>query len=139
MSSAKETLRELQLGIGLWGVLVLLAGMFCLRNDRLAYGAGAIAGVLTALYLSWNMYHHLDIALSEDKQFAKKHVQIWAVMRLIVMALVVGMSMVFYTYVHPIGVVLGIWGLKIAAWTQPMIHKYRTLLAARFTKDTSEK
>lgn len=128
MNKAIETVKELIIGIGMWLLVILIAGCIVLRDDRTAYICGGLLGGATAAYLAWNMYRHLDIALSADVEFAESHIRKWSVIRLLIMALVVGLSMVFYMYIHPIGVVLGIWGLKIAAWIQPIVHKYRTLI-----------
>lgn len=127
MNKAIETVKELLIGIGMWLLVIIIAGCIFLRHDRPAYIAGALLGGITAAYLVWNMYRHLDIALSADVKFAEGHIRKWSVIRMCIMALVVGLSMVFYVYIHPVGVVLGIWGLKAAAWIQPLLHKYRTL------------
>lgn len=127
MNKTIETVKELLIGIGMWLLVVIIAGCILLRHDRPAYIRGALLGGITAVYLVWNMYRHLDIALSADAEFAQSHIRKWSVIRMCIMALAVGLSMVFYDYIHPVGAVLGIWGLKVAAWIQPLLHKYRTL------------
>lgn len=127
MNKTMETVKDLLTGIGLWVILIVFVGCILLHEDRVSYVCGCIAGGVTAVYLVFSMHHHLDIALSSrDMAFAERHVRKWTIIRMGIMALVVGGAMMFYTYVHPIGVVIGIWGLKVAAWIQPMVHKHRT-------------
>ena len=33
-------------------------------------------------------------------------------------------SMIWYSYVHPIGVVLGLMGVKMTAYMQPYVHRF---------------
>jgi hypothetical protein len=42
------------------------------------------------------------------------------------MAVVLAVTMTQYRYVHPIGTVLGMFGMKISAFMQPKIHKLMT-------------
>ena len=69
------------------------------------------------------MYHHLDIALDMDVKHAQSHIQSAAIKRLFFMALIVAISMAGYKYVHPLGTILGLFGIKISAYLQPMVHK----------------
>lgn len=126
MNESRTLLKQLMIGIALWAALVILAGCLVLNRDRLSYISGVLAGGLTAVYLLWSMYHHLDIALSsKDSEFARKHVNKWTIIRMFVMMAVIGLSMAFYQVVHPVGVVLGIWGIKPAAWIQPILFRGR--------------
>ena len=128
-NKTKEIVKDLLTGIGLWVVLTIVIGCLFLHRDTRSYICGVLVGGGAAVFLVYNMHRHLDIALSSmDMAFAESHVRKWAMIRLFIMALVVGGAMVFYTYVHPVGVVVGIWGLKVAAWLQPKVHKYRALL-----------
>lgn len=87
--------------------------------------AGSILGGATAAGLLWHMYRHLDIALDMDPKHASRHAQMAALQRFGIMVVVLAASMYFYHYIHPVGTVVGIFGLKIAAFMQPSIHKFR--------------
>ena len=83
-------------------------------------------GLAVAAWLLWHMYHHLDIALDLDEKHAGRHMQASSMKRFLVMAVVLAVTMTQYRYVHPIGTVLGMFGMKISAFMQPKIHKLMT-------------
>ena len=95
-------------------------------RHRLAVACGLILGLAVAAWLLWHMYHHLDIALDLDEKHAGRHMQASSMKRFLVMAVVLAVTMTQYRYVHPIGTVLGMFGMKISAFMQPKIHKLMT-------------
>lgn len=99
--------------------------LIIVMQDKAAVLLGSVLGGITAAGLLWHMYHHLDIALDMDPKHAGRHVQIAAFQRIGIMAVVLAASMYFYRYIHPIGTVLGMFGLKISAFLQPTIHRFR--------------
>jgi hypothetical protein len=104
-------------------VLLILEIVF---RGRLAIAAGVLAGAVTAAVLILHMYRHLDIALDMDSGHAQRHTQLAAMRRLAIMTVVLAVSMTQYRYIHPIGTVCGIFGLKIAAFLQPTVHRLRS-------------
>lgn len=122
MRQAKQTLKELMVGLAVWGFAVLVLLMIVSRH-RLAVACGIFVGLAVAAWLLWHMYRHLDIALDMDAQHAGRHIQASAVKRFMVMAVVLAVTMTQYRYVHPIGTVLGMFGMKISAFMQPKIHR----------------
>lgn len=125
MRQAKQTLKELMAGLAVWGAAVLAILMIVSRH-RLAVACGLILGLAVAAWLLWHMYHHLDIALDLDERHAGRHMQASSMKRFLVMAVVLAVTMTQYRYVHPIGTVLGMFGMKISAFMQPKIHKLMT-------------
>ena len=125
MRQAKQTLKELMAGLAVWGAAVLAILMIVPRH-RLAVACGLILGLAVAAWLLWHMYHHLDIALDLDEKHAGRHMQASSMKRFLVMAVVLAVTMTQYRYVHPIGTVLGMFGMKISAFMQPKIHKLMT-------------
>lgn len=125
MRQAKQTLKELMAGLAVWGAVVLAILMIVSRH-RLAVACGLILGLAVAAGLLWHMYHHLDIALDLDEKHAGRHMQASSMKRFLVMAVVLAVTMTQYRYVHPIGTVLGMFGMKISAFMQPKIHKLMT-------------
>lgn len=123
MEEAKRTMREILIGLFLWGIVITVPGVLIAGNP-LAYFLGVLAGCLVAMGLLFHMYRHLDIALDMDRKSASGHMMRSAMIRTVVMALAVGGSFYFGKYVHPAGVILGLWGMKIAAYLQPVIHRY---------------
>ena len=121
MKQARQTVMEMITGLGIWSVTVLLV-LVIVADRKLAVAAGVLVGALTAAGLIWHMYRHIDMALDMESGQAQKHTQFAAMQRLGIMAVVLAVSMAGYRYIHPIGVALGIFGMKISAFMQPMVH-----------------
>lgn len=124
MRQAKQIMKDMMTGLAVWGVPVLLV-LEIISHNRLAMAAGVVLGLATAAGLLWHMYRHLDIALDMDSGHAQRHTQLAAMQRLGIMTVVLVIAMTQYRYVHPIGTVLGLFGMKIAAFMQPAIHRLR--------------
>lgn len=122
MRQAKRLCKELMVCLLVWTVPVMII-MTIVARRHLAMFAGVAVGSLTAAGLIWHMYYHLDIALDMDPKHAQRHTQIAAIKRMAIMAVVMGVSMVLWQYIHPVGTVLGIFGMKIAAFLYPALHK----------------
>lgn len=112
------------IGLVIWGVAVLVV-LEIVASNKLAMAAGVLAGLLAAAGLILHMYRHLDIALDMDSGHAQRHTQFAAMQRLAIMAVVLAVSMTQYQYIHPVGTVFGIFGVKICALMQPWVHKMR--------------
>ena len=125
MRQAKQTLKELMAGLAVWGGFVFVILMIVSRH-RLAVACGLLTGLGTAVWLIWHMYRHLDIALDLGEKHAERHIQVSSVKRFLVMAVVLAAAMMEYRYIHPIGTVLGMFGVKISAFMQPKIHRSMT-------------
>jgi hypothetical protein len=124
MRQAKQIVTDMMIGLAAWGLLVLLI-LEIVSRSRLAVAAGVLLGTVTAAGLILHMYRHLDIALDMDSGHAQRHTQFAALQRLGIMAVVLAVSMTLYRYIHPVGTVCGIFGLKISAFLQPAVHKLR--------------
>lgn len=123
MREAKKILREMIIGLFIWSlpVLVILA---LVAENKPAVICGVVIGTLAAAGIIFHMYRHLDIALDMDPESARKHTLKSAFQRTFIMAAVLMVSMIEYRYVHPIGVVLGLMGVKITAYIQPYLHRF---------------
>ena len=93
-----------------------------IASHKLAAVGGVVAGTAVAAGLILHMYRHLDIALDMDAKHAQSHTQVAALQRMFIMGLAVAVSMMFSKYIHPVGVVLGIFGVKITALLNPLLH-----------------
>jgi ATP synthase I chain. len=121
MRQARQVRRELLIGLGIWTVpiLVLLA---VFRGNHLAAVLGTLLGTAAAAVLIFHMYRHLDIALDMDAKHAQSHIQIASFQRVFIMGAVLAVSFMFPIYFDPVGVVLGIFGVKISALMYPVLH-----------------
>ena len=122
MRRAKQVLREMLVGLGAWVVLVALV-LLVISKNKLAVVFGTVAGGAAAALVIMHMYRHIDIALDMEPDQARKHIQFSAVQRLFIMAALLAVSMMAYKYIHPVGTVLGLFGIKISAYLQPLVHR----------------
>ncbi len=125
MRQVKRVVEDMMVGLCAWAALVLIV-LEAVSRSKLAMAAGVIVGTATAAGLLLHMYRHTDIALDMDSGHAQRHAQFAAMRRLIAMAVVLAVSMTQYHYIHPVGTVLGIFGLKIAAFLQPTVRRIRS-------------
>ena len=116
MKKAKIILKEMIIGLFIWSMPVLVILTLAATNKP-------AVGVLSAAGIIFHMYKHLDIALDMDPENARKHTLKSAFQRTFIMAAVLTLSMIWYGYIHPIGVVLGLMGVKMTAYIQPYVHK----------------
>ncbi|MCI9077793.1 MAG: DUF2076 domain-containing protein [Lachnospiraceae bacterium] len=122
MKKAKQILKEMFAGLLVWLIPVLII-LVIVAGNKLAAAAGVLFGGMAAAGLLLHMFHHLDIALSMDVKHAQKHMQFATLKRFFFMAVVLAVSMAGYKYIHPAGTVLGLFGMKISAYLQPVVHK----------------
>lgn len=125
MKKAKRLLQEMLIGLVIWLIPILII-LLIIANNKIAMAFGLIWGGAWAAVLLMHMYRHLDIALDMDPKHAQGHVQLAAMKRLFLMAAVIVVSMTAYRYIHPVGTVFGIYGMKISAYLQPTVHKFIT-------------
>lgn len=125
MKQAKQTVRDLLEGLAVWGVFAF-AVLEIISTHKLAVALGLLAGLATAAGLFFHMYHHLDIALDMDSGQAQRHMTFASMQRLAIMAVVLTLAMTQYRYLHPVGTVLGIFGMKISVLMQPLLQKIKT-------------
>lgn len=122
MKKAKQTLKEMLVGLSAWLLLVLII-LVIIATHKIAMVLGVLLGGGTAAGLLFHMYRHLDIALDMDVKHAQSHIQSAAMKRLFFMALVVALSMAGYRYAHPLGTIFGLFGTKVSAYLQPTVHR----------------
>ena len=123
MREAKKILKEMIIGVFIWSLPVLVMLAFIAENKPAAV-CGVLAGAFKAAGIIYHMYKHLDIALDMDPENARKHTLKSAFQRTFIMVAVLMVSMIWYSYVHPIGVVLGLMGVKMTAYMQPYVHRF---------------
>lgn len=130
MRKARKILNEMMIGLVVWLIPVLII-LLIIAHNKIAMVLGVLWGGVWAEVLLLHMYRHLDIALDMDPKHAQGHVQFAAIKRMFIMAVVIVVSMTAYRYIHPVGTVFGIYGMKISAYLQPMVHKFIVAHKAR--------
>lgn len=123
MRQTKQFMKELMIGLAIWSILIALI-LVLITGKYIVMPIGVLLGSLTAAGLLWHMHHHLDIALDLDEKNAKKHTQFAMVQRFFIMAAVLAIAMIFPKYIHPLGTVFGLFGMKMTAYIYPGLHGY---------------
>ena len=122
MRQAKQVCKEMLIGLGIWMAVTGLL-LAVIAAHKLAALTGVFAGTIGAVILILHMYRHLDIALDMDAKHAQTHTQVAAVQRIFIMGGLLAVSMLYPKYVHPVGVVLGLFGVKVTALLNPVLHR----------------
>ena len=124
-SKIDDTLKELLIGILVFGVLAQLGGMFFVKSMS-AYSIGLWIGVLLALACAYHMWWSLNknLTMNADNEgtartFAIKQNLIRYAVILIVFALVC-----LSDFAYPLSAFLGIMSLKAGAYLQPFVSRF---------------
>ena len=121
LSELSDVLPELLLGIVAYGAVCEIIGVL-LVSDKLFYSAGLIIGILMASGMAVHMAWSLSVALSFVQEDAVKMMQKHNLLRYGVVTVLLGLLMVSGLG-NPLAAFLGIMGLKVAAYLQPITHK----------------
>lgn len=123
MRKAKQVCKEMLIGLAIWVVCVAVI-LTVIASHRLAVLAGAVVGGVVAAVVILHMYRHLDIALDLDAKHAQRHIQVAAFQRFMIMGAAVAVALLLSDYIHPAGVILSLFGVKVTALLNPVLHKY---------------
>lgn len=119
-----RTLVDLWVGISLYFLILEVVGLIFTKN-RVSYTLGLLAGCTTAAFLAWHMYRSIGHALDLGEEDAPKYSEKNSMIRTLVIIAVAIAGIKLSIFSFP-AVILGIFGLKIAAFTQPLTHSYIT-------------
>lgn len=119
-------LSEMILGIGFYGVicqLVIIGVILFGKTDRVLYYSGGLwIGIIVAALMAVHMNYSISKALDFDESTAIKLSKKDAIIRYIASLFVFGVLMVT-NILSPIVAFIGVMGLKIGAYMQPVTHK----------------
>ncbi len=104
-----------------YGVIVELAGVWWV-DDKLRYTTGLFIGIGLALFLSINIAASIWGMLDVRNKKGQIGVAIKAVMRYFVVV-IVSLIMGYFNLGNILTWFVGVMGLKVAAFAQPLIHK----------------
>ena len=91
-------------------------------NDKAGYTIGLTIGIVTAMFVAWQMAWSLDRAFGYDEETATKRLQKNSALRYGIQLVVLGILMITEVG-NPLSAFLGMWSLKVAAYTAPFTHK----------------
>lgn len=108
-------------GIVLYGIICQLIGVFFVA-DKGNYSAGLWVGVLTAIFMALHMAIVLNSVVESDEKGAGAIATRQNIIRYLVVVIILGILMVTRAG-NPLAAFLGIMGLKISAYIQPLFTK----------------
>ncbi len=123
-SKIDETLLELLMGILLFTVVCQLIGMWFVPSMAaytIGLWIGALLAVLSAIHMWWALDRNLTINADNEKgavSFATR----WSMIRYGVI-LIIFLVLCLTDFAYPLAAFLGIMGLKIGAYLQPLMKK----------------
>lgn len=121
ISSINSALPGLLLGIVLFGAVSQLAGIF-LVTEKANYSIGLWIGVLTAIFMAFHMAFSLNSAVDRDAKGAQAVATRQNIIRYLIVVLILGILMMT-NIGNPIAAFVGVMGLKISAYLQPIFQK----------------
>lgn len=119
-----ETLLGLLIGIVIFAVISQIAGMFFVKS-MLKYTIGLWIGIILALACAYHMWWSLDrnLSLNADNEGAARAFAIKQSMIRYVVILLVFLVICITDFAYPLSAFLGIMGLKVGAYLQPVINR----------------
>lgn len=121
ISNINSALPGLLLGIVLFGAVSQLAGIF-LVTEKASYSIGLWIGVLTAIFMAFHMAFSLNSAVDRDAKGAQAVATRQNIIRYLIVVLILGILMMT-NIGNPIAAFVGVMGLKISAYLQPIFQK----------------
>lgn len=121
ISSINSALPGLLVGIVLFGAVSQLVGIF-LVTEKANYSIGLWIGVLTAIFMAFHMAFSLNSAVDRDVKGAQAAATRQNIIRYLIVVLILGILMMT-NIGNPIAAFVGVMGLKISAYLQPIFQK----------------
>lgn len=115
-----RTLFELEVGILIFGSLCQL--FVFLTKDKLSYSLGLWVGIITAAFAAFHMWWTLDKGLDLEEKSAVGYLGRQNVIRYVAIVAVIVTAAVSGV-VNPLSAFLGVMGLKVSAYMQPLTKK----------------
>ena len=120
LKEIKPILLEFLAVLGIYGAAAGAAGMVT-SGGSVYFLGGILTGLFLAACLVLNMYLTIDTALDLDPESANKYMVRRTLVRKFLTVLVAAAGIRIHMLTFS-GIILGVLGIKIAAYLQPMIH-----------------
>lgn len=105
-----------------YGIILQTLGIVIFSQFIWFYSSGLWIGIMLAVFMLISMYRSLQRGFEEIAS-ASKHVMIQSVLRYIIVVVVFALVMVI-PLGNPYSCFVGVMGLKLAAYLQPVIHRF---------------
>lgn len=133
-----QVLPELLCGIIIYGALIQAAGIW-FAEDKVRYTTGLWAGIILAMGMAVNMAVVIldTVDVMAEKRYYRK-AALYAVLRYL--AVVFAFVVVWYFELGNVIVMFaGVMGLKIAAYLQPITHKFIVTMRGKNSRSHENK
>lgn len=124
-SNPKSTLIELLLGILLFEIVCELIGVFFVKNAvkySTGLGIGAILACASAIHMFWSL--RCNFAMNGNNEKGAQSYAIRNNMIRYILIFAVFLVVCMTDFVYPLATFLGIMGLKVGAYLQPLTYKF---------------
>jgi heme O synthase-like polyprenyltransferase len=121
LRQVNTALPGLMLGIIVFGIICQVIGLF-LADDKANYSIGLWVGVLTALLMAIHMAVTLNSTVERDEKGAQATATKQNIIRYFAVVIVLGVLMMTEIG-NPLAAFLGVMGLKVSAYIQPLFIK----------------
>lgn len=118
---SRKVLKELYIGIAIYAFICMIIGIIFIK-PRWIYAVAIIVGAVGACLQAYNIYDSLDCALNLAPKNAKGYATSKSIQRLGMCAFLMTVAIILHTTAF-VGVVIGLFGLKISAMFNPLISK----------------
>jgi hypothetical protein len=121
LSKINTALPGLLLGIILFGILCQIVGLFLVK-DKADYSIGLWIGVLTAIFMAFHMAICLNSSVVLNEKGARATATRHNIIRYFIVVMV-ELVLVLTQVGNPLSAFLGIMGLKVSAYIQPLLSR----------------
>lgn len=122
-----QALPELLAGILLYGVLIQITGIWFV-SDKIRYSTGLWAGIFLAMGMAVNMAIVIFDTVEEMAEGrTSRRASLYAALRYLVVVLAFGIAG-YFNLCNIVVMFLGVMGLKVSAYLQPLTHKFLAVL-----------
>lgn len=125
-----QALPELLLGILMFGLVIQVTGVWFVE-DRAGYAIGLWAGIILAMGMAVNMaVVILDTVDAMAEQRSSRKISLYSALRYVVVVIafvIVG----YFDLGNVVVMFVGVMGLKVSAYLQPLTHKLITTIQDR--------
>lgn len=125
MDDGKQTLIDLIIGIVVLTILFVLIGLLW-KGQRWHFVSGVLIGAVVSVLMAIHMYRTILKAVDLEEKGAISLSRRNSVIRLFIVAVLLGLAVLFVSEFMAFGILMGFFCLKFSAYIQPLTHKFIT-------------
>ncbi len=126
-----QALPELLAGILAYGMLIQITGIWFV-SDRVRYSTGLWAGIILAMGMAVNMAVVIFDTVEEMTEGrSSRRASLYGALRYLAVVLAFGI-VGYFNLGNIVVMFLGVMGLKVSAYLQPLTHKFLAVLQKKY-------